>query len=535
MRSTRTAILDDGAASRRRQFLEGDVGNGVRLVLATLAVLAAALACHRIPAMANHLQDDGFIYFRIAENAAEGRGPVFNPGDRVDAATSPVWLWLLALATRAGVPVHLAAAWLALFAWGAAIVLAARWALELADAGGRVAAASGWMQQVGIALAGCVGALALLLDDRFLLYAFSGMETLLCAAAWLWAFRALVQAWLWRRPARAAGWWVLAAALVRPEFVLLVLGVAVVALARRTVGVQVLLRTLAPALLGGVLYLGAHTLYFGEPFPNTYYAKRAGDAAHARLGLHYVAMLPRSYPWVALLAVPLLLPALRGVTLGFLAGMAFYAVHVIRLGGDHFEFHRSFLYLLPLAAGLLGAAAALLVAERQPWKMALLAVLAAAMLLFSARPHVRGAAFQWVQLASRLGLALHERYPPETRLGLFALGATGYSSRLPVVDALGIADRHVARRDLSKEHVCALDIGHERGDPDYVLEHADVIVFFAAYAPVRFESLEEIREGFYSHKKFLAAAATAVQQGRFRLGNVEFMPGAYWAVLERNR
>jgi hypothetical protein len=80
-----------------------------------------------------------------------------------------------------------------------------------------------------------------------------------------------------------------------------------------------------------------------------------------------------------------------------------------------------------------------------------------------------------------------------------------------------------------------LDIGHERGDPAYVLEHADVVVFFAAYAPVRFENLEEIREGFYSQKKFLAAAATAVQQGKFHLGNVEFMPGAYWAVLERNR
>ncbi len=510
------------------------MGNGVRLVLAALAVVAALLACLRLPTMAHHIQDDGFIYFRIAENAAEGHGPVFNPGDRVDAATSPVWLWLLALAARVGVPVHVAAAWLALVAWGTAIVLTARWALELADTEGLPAAAHGW-QQLVIPVAGCIGALALLLDDRFMVYAFSGMETMLCAAAWAWAFRALVQRWLLQRPAGAAGWWVLAAVLVRPEFVLLVVGVAAVALVRHTAGPRVLLRTLAPALLGGLLYLGAHTLYFGEPFPNTYYAKRAGDWAHARIGLHYVALWPRSYPWIALLAVPLLLPALRGATLGFLVGLSLYAVHVIRLGGDHFEFHRSFLYVLPLAAALLGAAAAQLVTERTPWKMAPLVVLSAAMLFFSARPHVRAAAFQWVQLASRLGLALQERYPPGTRLGLFALGATGYSSGLPVVDALGIADRHVARCDLSKEHVCALDIGHERGDPAYVLEHADVVVFFAAYAPVRFESLEEIREGFYSQKKFLAAAATAVQQGRFRLGNVEFMPGAYWAVLERNR
>jgi hypothetical protein len=103
------------------------------------------------------------------------------------------------------------------------------------------------------------------------------------------------------------------------------------------------------------------------------------------------------------------------------------------------------------------------------------------------------------------------------------------------VDALGIADPHVARCDLSKEHVCELDIGHERGDPQYVLEHADVVAFFAAYSPVPFESLDEIREGFYSQKKFVAAAREAVEQGRFKLRNVEFAPGAYWAVLEKTK
>jgi hypothetical protein len=150
-------------------------------------------------------------------------------------------------------------------------------------------------------------------------------------------------------------------------------------------------------------------------------------------------------------------------------------------------------------------------------------------------PRVRPGAYEWVRLAARLGDVLGRSYPPDTRLGLFAIGATGYASGLPVVDALGIADAHVAGCDLSKEHVCALDIGHERGDPDYVLRHADVVVFFAAYSPVPFESLEEVREGFYSHKKFLAAAKRAIEARRFVLRNIEFMPGAYWAVLERRQ
>lgn len=500
--------------------------------LVCVAVLAAVVGWVRVPGYANHIQDDGFIYFRIAANAAQGNGPVFNPGERVDAATSPVWLWLLALAARLRVPLHVAAAWLAVVAWGAAIVLSARWALELA---GRGDGAGSAREAAGIVGAACAGALVLLVDDRFLVYAFSGMETMLCAATWLWAFRALVRRWLLQLPVRAAGVWVLLAVLVRPEFVLLVLGLVLAALLHRKLGWGEFCRTLAPAVIGGVVYLAAHTLYFGDPLPNTYYAKRASDWAHARIGLTYISRFPLAYPWVAVVLVALAQRRLRGVAIAFVAGLSLYALQVARVGGDHFEFHRAFLYILPIAAALAGAAAAQVVAARVPWKTALVGVVGVALLLLASRAHVRPQAFAWVQLAARLGHALGSQYPAGTRLGLFALGATGYSAGLPVVDALGIADRHVARCDLSREHVCALDIGHERGDPAYVLARADVVVLFAAYAPVRFESLEEIREGFYSHKKFLAAAKIAVQQGTFRLHNVEFMPGAYWAVLERKR
>jgi hypothetical protein len=287
--------------------------------------------------------------------------------------------------------------------------------------------------------------------------------------------------------------------------------------------------------VGGVVYVLLHTLYFGDPLPNTYYAKRASDWAHLKIGLDYVRRFPLAYPWVAALVVAVVLRPLRSVALAFIAGLAAFSFQVARVGGDHFEFYRAFLYVLPIAAALVGAAAARLVAARTVWKTAFVGVVAAALVLTTAKPHVRADAFAWVQLAARLGAALKAQYPADTRLGLFALGATSYTAGLPVVDALGIADRHVARCDLSKEHVCVLDIGHERGDPDYVLQRADVVVLFGAYAPVRFESLDEVREGFYSHKKFLAAAKSAIQQGTFRLHNVEFMPGAFWAVLERTR
>jgi len=34
--------------------------------------------------------DDGFIYLHVADNLLSGLGPVFNPGERVEAYTSPL-------------------------------------------------------------------------------------------------------------------------------------------------------------------------------------------------------------------------------------------------------------------------------------------------------------------------------------------------------------------------------------------------------------------------------------------------------------
>ncbi len=43
------------------------------------------------------VQDDAFINFRIIGNLLAGHGPVFNIGERVEAYSDPLWLFLLAL------------------------------------------------------------------------------------------------------------------------------------------------------------------------------------------------------------------------------------------------------------------------------------------------------------------------------------------------------------------------------------------------------------------------------------------------------
>ena len=46
--------------------------------------------------------DDAFISFRCARNLAQGHGLVFNIGDRVEAFSNPLWVFILSLAHMAG-------------------------------------------------------------------------------------------------------------------------------------------------------------------------------------------------------------------------------------------------------------------------------------------------------------------------------------------------------------------------------------------------------------------------------------------------
>src|SRR5207249_2428041 len=46
--------------------------------------------------------DDSFISYRFAHNWAQGLGPVYQPGDRVEGYTSFLWVALLALCGRLG-------------------------------------------------------------------------------------------------------------------------------------------------------------------------------------------------------------------------------------------------------------------------------------------------------------------------------------------------------------------------------------------------------------------------------------------------
>lgn len=73
-----------------------------------------------------------------------------------------------------------------------------------------------------------------------------------------------------------------------------------------------------------------------------------------------------------------------------------------------------------------------------------------------------------------VGEWLRTNVAPETLVATNAAGSLAYFAELPVVDMLGLTDRHIARRPPDRRQW----VGHEKGDGAYVLRRAPGIVIF---------------------------------------------------------
>jgi len=290
------------------------------------------------------MSDDGFIHLRVVDQLLAGNGPVFNPGERVEASTSPLWVGLLAVA--AVVP-GIALPWKAVLlgiALSAAGLLAAQRA-------GVLLATRGRSGVTGVVVP--VGAFVVAALPPFWDFASSGLETgvvfaWLGAATWWGTYRCTTE----RPPDRRAevagavlvglGW------LIRPDLAifsvafatLVVLSVWRDSARRRRLGV------LGAIVALPVAYQVFRMGYYAMVVPNTALAKEAGRPQWAQ-GWTYLRDLVAPYdlwlPGLLLIAVLVLLvhgDVRRGdrravaARLAPAAAAVAHGLYVQRAGGD---------------------------------------------------------------------------------------------------------------------------------------------------------------------------------------------------------
>jgi hypothetical protein len=488
--------------------LHGPLGPVTRVERIGLLVALALCIALMIP-VRGYLTDDTFIHLQYARHLAEGKGLVFNAGERIYGCTSPLWVTLIADGMALGLPGIVVARVLGALATLWSVVLFFQlMRRNLRTPALRAAATIAWAGHAWM-----------------LRWSLSGMETPLAVALTLAGFVAFTEGKQWgARPVRTGALWALAA-LTRPEAVVLLMlwGIFLIVDTESRPGFKRLVAGAFPPVVIYGAWLLFSRVYFGTFWPQTLSAKTAGgEGAQSHLANLWrqaqivgatdgllVALLvaalvfggrrlwperiraQRLLPWAWLTAVPILYVA-RGVPV----------------------ISRYLLPLLPVLAWLAWRAAECwsLGPEATPRRVkrtvvfgAVLAALVLAQNLYVYRtvvlPQVTSFTAGLDQSLVRWGRWFRDHTPPQTIVATPDIGAIGFYSERRVVDLAGLVTPPIVpmlRREPPETMIAEMRFA-SFVRPDYLMDRAprawellERSPYAAALAPVGHASVPNL-------------------------------------------
>ncbi len=407
--------------------------------------------------------DDAFIMLRYARNLLQGKGSVWNPGERVEGYTSFLHLMLTAAAGALGVDLLTAARLVSALAFGLLV-----WVV-LAAGAREASGAWRWLPAAATATAW-----------PLLIWIEGGLETALFSLLITAGLALTLRAAESPGRAAAAGLHFALAALTRPEGLLFaaVAGLWLAVEGRKQ-------RRGAPVMAFGsalLVLLLPHELwrlsYYGDPLPNTWYVKGTGGGwDRIKHGLAYAGGFAAAPPFL----VPGILAAaaasrLRGAAFDrrvvlLLLATGGFAGYVVLVGGDHMTAYRFLAPLIPALALLLALVASPASGALPGGRLALTVLLAAAAL--QGFPHALNprkadpAAYK----GRLVGLYIASHWPAGSLVALNTAGTTPYfAPEMRCIDMLGLNDRTIAHRESPPVKAEWQRVpGHAKGDGAYVL------------------------------------------------------------------
>jgi len=463
-----------------------------------LAVAAVAYAVWMAVRQA-WLCDDAFISFRYAENLTHGLGLVYNAGERVEGYSNFLWTLWIAVGMRLGLgPEGWSVAWSVVFY---AATVAVLWMDHR------------WRQHVAGARAPFVPLAALLAAAHpdWQVYATSGLETSMFTFLATLGYALVVRDAWGPRGAAGAGLAFALAALARPDGPIFPAVAMAWMLWSRRPRLPSLAAFAAAFLAVWLPWMVWRIAYYGDVFPNTYYAKSAYLAWWSQ-GWIYARLYFERY-WVLALAIPLAAVALvtargrsreatspidadasatRELVLALGMGLA-YTAYVMRVGGD-FMYARLLIPTAPFLMIALERTLELALARRAVWQWAASAGAVAALALTPIPLHDaeiehgvvdehRVYTSAVMARARREGLTLRPYFAGlPVRLAIVGSQATlAYYAHPAVVieGGAGLTDRWIARQPLTKRG----RVGHEKMAPvSYLLRRKAhfTVRYFAA-------------------------------------------------------
>ena len=439
------------------------------------------------------LFDDMMIGMRYASNLVHHGELVWNPGERVEGFTNPLWIFYFALLHL--LPVSMAKISLLVQITGVALMLATGWivyklAVLLSDGSHYAGLAATaltlfYYPLTNWALQGCeVSLLAFLLTLavwQFLKASQTGSFT-------VWPYLLMGFAVLTRIDAAVPLVALLSYALITDRkrarrHLTLGLGILVLALGSQTV---------------------ARRLYYGDIVPNTYYQKISGTPFLLRLERGWVSFarfILQVNPILILLAGSTLFTRKRVQIALPLSIVMFQLAYSTAVGGDAWEkFGGTNRYLsiaIPLFFAVLGCALRSLTdfitgvpghwrASWSPfWKVA---AVACAVVTLNVGGDTENAK-QWalaelppdvelLQQHAKAGLLIPAFTQPDAKIAVVWAGVLPYFAERPAIDLLGKCDKVIAREPIKSVPGQVFRPGHMKWDYEYSISHfhPDMIV-----------------------------------------------------------
>ena len=405
--------------------------------------------------------DDAYISYRYAQNLAQGKGLVFNRGERVEGYSNFLYVLMMTpafLVTDSEGVYFFSVLLNLIFAAGAFLLF--RNYLE---------------EQLG-AVSATLGSLLFALCLPFWVAVSSGMETCLVLLLYLAIWVVVEQ--LSASPNRQlsailCGLMILSCLSRADGFLVPALAIAFLFFKQRT---RVAMSCAVPVALGFGLYELWRFHYYGYFLPNTYYIKVAGPlsqrARHGFFQLTGAALFAGLLPYLLIFVFQLIdlvrsaatEPARAHHQVRFhLVLAASWVAYWLYIGGDHLG-DRFLLVLFPL--GIFALLESL--KENASRKMAAFVLVLVATLQLGP-PMVADPRFQfasdrydsWITL----GKLLKEKYPGKS-VATGAIGKIGFFSGSTIIDVLGLTDPVIAHGPVVAKD---FQTAHLKYDPDYVL------------------------------------------------------------------
>ena len=439
-----------------------------RLAAVLILVVSILALLHAVSFLGAGPIDDDVITYRYARNWVEGHGPVFNPGERFEGFTIPLWVMILALGMKASIAPEWLSVSISILSVGvAAFALGCAWR----------------RRYPGSFLP--FPALFLAVSPTFAWHGVAGLGTTMLAALLALWFDAYDRACRAGRDSRGAAVFLALACLLRQECALFVLFYLWLEVRRRP---SAWLALPVLSLAGWTLF---RLVYFGRLLPITYYVKKLSFFDDLSFGAKYLKDSTQSagVGWLVLASLLGLLARRFGRsrnpersssnTDAFRAalwGVWLHTLYVVYVGGDYVPFARFFAPTLPLLAFV--GMAAMKDASPSPRfaLLPMLATLASVQWVHRERIERFGEHQFFNERWLRLGDHFRKVTPADTSVAIAPIGAFGWASGLEIIDILGVTHDGMLGAEPNLEITMK---GHQRTDADWILDRKPDFVILA--------------------------------------------------------